>query len=92
MIKKFEEYIKEHYLDEPSDPEILDFDFKKMKKNGFTEVTVKKDCDGVKKGEKVLVNAYEYGELLDDAIVVCYTKDGEKVMVQKFNLQIESKK
>ena len=55
MIKTFEQFVNENYLDSPSDPEIMDFDFKKMKKNGYTEVTVKKGIEDLEKGEKVAI-------------------------------------
>lgn len=89
MIKTFEQFVNENYLDSPSDPEIMDFDFKKMKKNGYTEVTVKKGIEDLEKGEKVLVDATEFGQLSDDAIITCFTEDGEKVAIQKQNLKVE---
>ena len=89
MIKSFEEFVNENYLDSPADAEIVDFDFKKMKKNGYTEVTVEKGIEELEKGEKVLVDATEFGQLSDDAIVTCFTKDGEKVAIQKQNLKVE---
>lgn len=89
MIKKFEEYIKENYLDNSSDPEILKYDFKKMKKNGYIEVIVKKEIDGVNKDEIVMTNSSEFGELPDDAIVTCITKKGDEIMIVKQNLQVK---
>lgn len=89
MVKKFAEFIKENYLDEPSNPEILKYDFKKMKKHGYIEATIEKDTDDAKKGDKVMVSSSEFGQLPDDSIVTCITKDGEEVIVIKSNLKVD---
>lgn len=89
MVLKFEDFIKENYLDEPSNPEILDFDFKKLKKNGYIEVTVDKDTDGANKGDVVLVSSSEFGNLPDDAICTCINKDGDKLTIIKQDLIVK---
>jgi hypothetical protein len=86
-IKSFKEFINETFLEQPADVDILDHDKKKMKKNGYSEVTVIESEDGLKKGDKVLVSATEFGQLEDESYVTCY-KDDEKFIVQKKNLQV----
>lgn len=86
-IKSFKEFINETFLEQPADVDILDHDKKKMKKNGYSEVTVIESEDGLKKGDKVLVSATEFGQLEDESYVTCYKND-EKFIVQKKNLQV----
>ena len=86
-IKSFKEFINETYLDQPSDPNLLDYDEEKMKKNGYAEVTVIETVDGLEKGDKVLVSATEFGQLDDESFVTCYMND-EKYFIQKKNLQV----
>ena len=85
-VKSFNEFINETYLDQPSDPNILDYDEEKMKKNGYAEVTVIETVDGLEKGDKVLVSATEFGQLDDESFVTCYMND-DKYFIQKKNLQ-----
>jgi len=85
-VKSFKEFINETYLDQPSDPNILDYDEEKMKKNGYAEVTVIETVDGLEKGDKVLVSATEFGQLDDESFVTCYMND-EEYFIQKKNLQ-----
>lgn len=86
-IKSFKEFINETFLEQPADVDILDYDKKKMEKNGYSEVTVIESEDGLKKGDKVLVSATEFGQLEDESYVTCYKND-EKFIVQKKNLQV----
>lgn len=86
-IKSFKEFINETFLEQPADVDILDHDKKKMEKNGYSEVTVIESEDGLKKGDKVLVSATEFGQLEDESYVTCYKND-EKFIVQKKNLQV----
>ena len=58
-----------------------------MKKNGYVEAEVVEPVDGLKKGDKVLVSATEFGQLDDDALVTCY-KDDDEIMTAKKNLQV----
>ena len=58
-----------------------------MKKNGYVEAKVVEPVDGLKKGDKVLVSATEFGQLDDDALVTCY-KDDDEIMIAKKNLQV----
>ena len=46
-----------------------------------------KPVDGLKKGDKVLVSATEFGQLDDDALVTCYNDDDEIITAKK-NLQV----
>lgn len=89
-IKSFKEFVDESYLEDPADAELLDNDKKKMKKNGYIEVTVVKPVEGLEKDETVLVSATEFGQLDDDVMVTCY-KDDKEFMIPKKNLQVEMK-
>jgi hypothetical protein len=86
-VKSFSEFINETYLENPADAELLDHNKKKMLKNGYTEVTVIAPVKGLKKGDKVLVSATEFGQLEDESFVTCY-KDDKEIITAKKNLQI----
>ena len=62
-IKSFNEFVNETFLEKPSNADILDHNKKKMEKNGYIEVTVIEPVDGLKKGDKVLVSATEFGHM-----------------------------
>lgn len=76
------------YLENSVDPKSLDYDFKKLKKNGYIELIVLKSIDGVDKDEHVITNSNEFGTLDDESIVTCYTKDGDEVMIKKSDLEL----
>ena len=86
-VKSFEDFVNETFLDNQVDADLLDHDKKKMKKNGYTEATVIEPVDGLKKDEKVLVSATEFGQLDDNALVTCYKGD-EKFITTKKNLKV----
>ena len=86
-IKSFSEFVNETFLENPADAGLLNHDKKKMKKNGYVEAKVIEPVDGLKKGDKVLVSATEFGQLDDDALVTCY-KDDDEIMTAKKNLQV----
>lgn len=86
-VKSFNEFINETFLENPADAELLDHNKKKMKKNGYTEVTVIEPVEGLKKGDKVLVSAMEFGQLDPESFVTCY-KDDKEIITQKKNLQV----
>ena len=86
-IKTFQEFVNETYLEKNVDPKILKYDKKKMKKNGYIEVSLLKDIDGLKKGDKVLVTATEIGQLEDESLITCY-KDDQEIIVPKKDLKI----
>ena len=87
-VKSFNEFINETFLEKPTDADALDYDKKKMKKNGYIEVTVIEPVDGLKKGDKVLVSATEFGQLEDESLVACHTGK-KKIFTAKKNLQVE---
>ena len=87
-VKSFSEFINETFLEHPSNAKVLDNSKKKMKKNGYTEVTVINPVDGLKKGDKVLVSATEFGQLEDESLVTCY-KGEKKILTAKKNLQVD---
>lgn len=87
-IKSFNEFVNETFLEKPTDVNLLDHNKKKMEKNGYVEVTVINPVDDLKKGDKVLVSATEFGQLDDESLVTCY-KDDEEIITAKKNLQID---
>ena len=86
-IKSFSEFVNETFLENPPDADLLNHNKKKTKKNGYVEAKVVEPVDGLKKGDKVLVSATEFGQLDDDALVTCYNDDDE-IMTAKKNLQV----
>ena len=44
---------------------------------------------GLKKGDKVLVSATEFGQLEDESLVACHKGD-EKIFTAKKNLQVDT--
>lgn len=86
-VKSFKEYLNETFLEQPANPDLLDHNKKKMKKNGYVEATVIEPVDGLKKGDKVLVSATEIGQLDDESLVTCYTDDDEIITAKK-NIQV----
>ena len=86
-VKSFKEFINETYLENPADPELLNNNEKKMKKNGYVEVEVVEPADGLEKGDKVLVSAMEFGQLDDDSMVTCH-KGNDKIITTKKNLKV----
>lgn len=89
-LKSFNEFIKESYLENPSDAELLGNSKKKMLKNGYVEVEVIEPVDGLEKGDTVMVSATEFGELEDESMVTCYKED-DKIITAKRNLQVKMK-
>ena len=90
MVKSFEQFLTENYLEDPVDPSVVK-DNKTRLKNGYIEVTVEIPVEGVEKGDKVLVSATEFGQLTDDTMVTCLS-DNKKILIHKRNLLIKSKK
>jgi len=86
-VKSFNEFITETYLEKPGNPEFLKYDKNKMLKNGYIEVSVIKPVEGLKKGDKVLVSATEFGQLEDESLVTCY-KDKKEIIAPKKNLEL----
>lgn len=87
-IKNFEEFLNENFIERPADVEILNHDEKKMKKNGYIEVTVIEPIDGVEKDEVVLTSATEFSQLDKDAMITCYKGENE-IIIPKKNLIIK---
>ena len=87
-IKCFQDFVNETYLDKPADPKVIKYDKKKMKRNGYVEVSILKSVDGLKKGDKVLVTATELGQLEDESLITCYKNDKE-IIIPKKDLKID---
>lgn len=52
--------LSESFLDEPSEPDQLDFKKKKMLKNGYMEVIVEEPVEGLEKGDVVFALTNEF--------------------------------
>ena len=87
-IKTFQEFVNETYLEKTGGPKILKEEKKKMKKNGYIEVSRLKEIDGLKKGDKVLITSTEIGQLEDESLITCY-KDDKEIIVPKKDLKID---
>lgn len=87
-LKSFGEFINETFLEKPVDPELIGYDEKKMKKNGYIEATLECDVDDIKKGDSVFVSSTEYGQLESESPITCL-KGEKKVIVQKKNIKIK---
>ena len=58
--------------------------------DGFVEATVKKNGQGLKKKQEVLVNAEEYASLGDDDLLTIITpKDGKSIVLPKEDLEVK---
>lgn len=86
-VKSFDDFVNETYLDRPTNPELLDFDEKKMRKNGYIEVELLNPVEDLKKGEKLLVSSTEIGQLGKESLITCWIKD-RKVIIPKKDLKI----
>lgn len=60
-----------------------------MKKNGYISVISNIDIDNVKKGDELMTSSTEFGSLDDDAIITCFTKDGDEVSIPKNKLEVK---
>lgn len=89
MIKKFEEFVNETYLDSNVDPKYLDYNFKKMKKNGYIQVKLLTNVENADKGDILMTSSNEFGTLDDDSLVTCYNKNGDKITVIKSDLEVK---
>jgi len=86
-VKSFIEFVNETFLDNQVDADLLKHNKKKMKKNGYVEAEVIEPVEGLKKGDKVLVSATEFGQLDDESLVNCY-KDDDEIITAKKNLKV----
>lgn len=86
-VKSFDDFVNETYLDKPINPEMLGYDEKKMKKNGYIEVELLNDVEDLKKGEKLLVSSTEIGQLGKESLITCWLKN-KKIIIPKKDLKI----
>ena len=78
-------------MDEPSEPDQLDFKKKKMLKNGYMEVIVEEPVEGLEKGDVVFALTNEFGQLGDDASIEVLKdeKDEKGIIIPIKNLKIK---
>ena len=67
----------------------MNYNHKKMKKNGYIEVESNVSVEEVNKGDKVYVSATEFGQLEDDSMVTCITEDDKEVIIKKRDLIVK---
>ena len=67
----------------------MNYNHKKMKKNGYIEVESNISVEEVNKGDKVYVSATEFGQLDDDSMITCITKDDKEVLISKKDLIVK---
>lgn len=100
-IRKFEKKLQESYsekkklsesfLNEPSKPNQLNFNKKKMLKNGYMEVIVEKPVKGLNKGDVVFALTNEFGQIGDDGSIKVLKdeKDEDGIIIPIKNLKIK---
>ena len=67
----------------------MNYNNKKMKKNGYIEVESNISVEDVNKGDKVYVSATEFGQLDDDSMITCITEDDKEVLISKKDLIVK---
>lgn len=67
----------------------MNYNHKKMKKNGYIEVESNISVEEVNKGDKVYVSATEFGQLDDDSMITCITEDDKEVLISKKDLIVK---
>jgi hypothetical protein len=86
-VKSFDDFVNETYLDKTTDPKLLNYDEKKMKKNGYIEVELLNPVEGLKKGDILLVSANEIGQLENESLITCWLKN-KKIIIPKKDIKI----
>ena len=87
----FEEFVGESFIDSVTKPEQVDFDKKKMLKNGYIEVVVEKPVEGLKKGDVVFALSSEFGQIGDNALIKVLKdeKDKDGIIIPVENLKVK---
>ena len=67
----------------------MNYNHKKMKKNGYIEVESNISVEEVNKGDKVYVSATEFGQLDDESMITCITEDDKEVLISKKDLIVK---
>ena len=78
-------------MNEPSKPNQLNFNKKKMLKNGYMEVIVEKPVKGLNKGDVVFALTHEFGQIGDDGSIKVLRdeKDENGIIIPIKNLKIK---
>jgi len=74
----FEEFVGESFLDTTTKPEQVDFEKKKMLKNGYIEVVVEEPVEGLEKGDVVFALSNEFGQIGDNALIKVLKDEKDK--------------
>jgi len=87
----FEEFVGESFLDTTTKPEQVDFEKKKMLKNGYIEVVVEEPVEGLEKGDVVFALSNEFGQIGDNALIKVLKdeKDKKGVIIPIENLKLK---
>lgn len=87
----FEEFVGESFIDTTTKPEQVNFEKKKMLKNGYIEVVVEKPVEGVEKGDVVFALSNEFGQIGDNALIKVLRdeKDKKGIIIPIENLKLK---
>jgi hypothetical protein len=87
----FEEFVGESFIDTTTKPEQVDFEKKKMLKNGYIEVVVKEPVEGLEKGDVVFALSNEFGQIGNNALIKVLKdeKDKKGVIIPIENLKLK---
>lgn len=87
----FEEFVGESFIDTTTKPEQVDFEKKKMLKNGYIEVVVEEPVEGLEKGDVVFALSNEFGQIGDNALIKVLRdeKDKKGVIIPIENLKLK---
>lgn len=90
-LLSFEEFIGESFIDTTTKPEQVDFEKKKMLKNGYIEVVVEEPVEGLEKGDVVFALSNEFGQIGNNALIKVMRdeKDKKGVIIPIENLKLK---
>jgi hypothetical protein len=87
----FEEFVGESFIDTTTKPEQVDFEKKKMLKNGYIEVVVEEPVEGLEKGDVVFALSNEFGQIGNNALIKVLKdeKDKKGIIIPIENLKLK---
>lgn len=87
----FEEFVGESFIDTTTKPEQVDFEKKKMLKNGYIEVVVEEPVEGLEKGDVVFALSNEFGQIGNNALIKVLRdeKDKKGIIIPIENLKLK---
>jgi len=90
-LLSFEEFIGESFIDTTTKPEQVNFEKKKMLKNGYIEVVVEEPVEGLEKGDVVFALSNEFGQIGNNALIKVLRdeKDKKGIIIPIENLKLK---